>query len=124
MLDRYTIIKYLEFLFNNINNLNYDEFYDYLNNLKISVIDYNMQDKINELYYEILLNENNKNISIQDQIDTVNDFLNNFKNYLITSKKSSKILELKLSLIDLLSKDLYSFLLQHQSVRNTKKGYK
>ena len=124
MLNRLLIIKYIEKIFDNLNELDYLKIYNYINKKNTEPLPDDMNKAVKEVYYKILLNEKNKKIDIETQIQIVQDFYNKFKEYLIEANKVDRVLNSKLSLIELELPILFNFLKNRNTVRTMRRGYK
>ena len=124
MLNRYIIAKDLKFIFDNINDLNNEKIYTYMLENKGYKEPDDIHKSIENLYYEILLNEKYKEYTIQELLELTENIIDNFKGYIAQNKLDDKFIQSKFFLLDLEYKFLCEFLKSREHVRNLRKGFK
>lgn len=117
MLNRLIIMYYIDYMFNNINNLNFDDTYEYFSKNIDVPFPIDMQKEV-ERHYDYIIN-NNKDIDINTQISIVNNFYTEFKNYLKNNNKIDRLIANKLFLIDLQLESLYKYI-SNNNIKKTK----
>ena len=124
MLNRFVVVKDIEYIFNNIDNLNVNNVYDFMINNKYIPVPDDMNKEVNKVYNNILLNEKYKDIKIEDQILMFNEFIDIYKKHLIDNNLFDKFMQTKIFLLDLEIPILIEFLKLKINVINMKKGFR
>jgi len=121
MLSRAAIVRYTKYLFDNINNFDCKNYVTYIKNNNFDLPE-DMNAEVNNIYYEILLN--NKTIDIETQIKLAESNYLKFKQYLLDNSIKDLKVNAIINLMEIEIPTLVKFLRSREPARKIRRGYK
>ena len=119
MLNRYTLALEFEYIFDNLENLDFMKVYNFMHeDHKVSFTD-DVDSSVNDTYFRILYNKN-YNMLLSDQILYVKNFLDNFIEFLESNNLYDLEMENKLNFMKLEFSNLEKYLIPRIPLRNMK----